>query len=222
MKLTWVTNNLWSKVGAVCLAVGLWFFVAGEETVEEHLKIPIKLILAEEMVVTEQEIRSLDVFVKSRKEILDQLSTSDLVCKIDLSSYTEPQTMIFSVDKGDIPLSNKEVNIVKITPDRVRVKIDRLVKRVMPIHVVTEGEAAPGYEVAGFIIDPVSTMVRAPEGYLKDREYIDTEPVDITGRQKSFRKMTTLRPLAVSGESKSVQSVEVVVRIEEKAKGKKK
>lgn len=213
----WFTNNLWIKFWALILAVSLWFYVAGEETVESDFKIPMQLVLAEGMVVTEQDAKEISIFIRGRKDIISKLPKNELVCKIDLSAYKEPQTIIFPIDRKILPL-DPEVNILEMHPEHVLIKIDRLVQKVMPVRVETFGEPAPGYKVGGFIIDPISALIKGPEGYLKDMVYIDTEPVDVTGRQKSFKKMVPIKSIPSVGEKTPPQFIEVVVKIEENLK----
>lgn len=217
MKINLLTDNLFIKMWALVLAVGLWFYVAGEETVQTDLKIPIQLVLASGMVVTEQKIDVINISVSGRKEVISKLTEKELVSQIDLTSYTEPKTVVFSIERKYLPLA-PEVNILQMVPERLEVKIDRLEQKVMPVRVETFGEPAPGYKVEGFIIDPISALVKGPEGYLKDLVYIDTEPVDVTGRQKSFRKMVPLKSIPMLGEKSPPQFVEVVVKIGETPK----
>lgn len=218
MKITLIiVHNLWIKVWALVLAIGLWFYVAGEETIQAGLKIPIQLVLASDMVVTEQGVDAINISVSGRKEVISKLTERELVSQIDLTSYTEPKTVVFSIERKYLPL-DPGVNILQMVPERLEVKIDRLVQKVMPVRVETFGEPATGYKVDGFIIDPISALVKGPEGYLKGLVYIDTEPVDVTGRQKSFKKMVPLKSIPMFGEKSPPQFVEVVVKIGEIAR----
>lgn len=212
MRTNWIAHNFWMKTGALILAAGLWFYVAGEETIHTDLKIPVHLMLAEDMVVTEQKIDILTVSVSGRKDVITGLSGEDIVCKVDFTKYTEPQTVIFSIERRFLPL-DPEVSVIGIIPENIEVKIDKLMQKVMPVKVATEGQPAPGYKVEGFVIDPISAVVRGPEGVLKDMLYIDTEPVDVTGRQKSFKKMVPLKFITMAGDKAPPQFVEVVVKI---------
>lgn len=214
MRTTWLTHNFWIKLGAFVLAIGLWFYVAGEETVQTDLKIPIQFVLAEGMVITEQKIDLLTISVSGRRDVISKLAEGELVCKVDFTNYKEPLTRAFTVERDLLPL-DPEITVLEIIPESLEVKIDRLVQKVMPVRVVTEGESAPGYKVEGFVIDPISAIIKAPSGYLKDMLYIDTEPVDVTGRQKSFRKMVPLKSVPMVGEKAPPQFVEVVVKIAE-------
>lgn len=216
MSITWLVHNFWIKIGALILAISLWLYVAGEETIQAGLKIPIQFELANGMVVTEQKVDVLTISVKGRKEIISKLAEGELICEIDFtgSNYIERQTISFSVDRKYLPLS-PEINVLEIIPDSLEVKIDKLVQKVLPIRVVTEGDPAPGYKVEGFVIDPISAIVKGPEDYLKDMVYIDTEHVDVTGRLKSFRKMVLLKSIPMGGDKAPPQFVEVVVKIVE-------
>lgn len=210
--MTILTHNSWIKLGALILAVSLWFYVAGEETVQTDLKMPIQFVLADGMVIAEQRVDSITISVSGRKDVISRLSEEELVCKVDFTKYTEQKTVAFFIEKKYLPL-DPEIAVLNIIPNTLEVKIDRSVQKIMPIKVVTEGEPAPGYRVESFVIDPISAIVKGPEEYLKDMLYIDTEPVDVTGRQKSFKKMVPLKPISLVGEKTPPQFVEVVVKI---------
>lgn len=212
MRTTWLTHNFWIKIGALILASSLWLYVAGEETVQAELKIPIDFVLAEGMVVTEQVVDMITVSVSGRKDIISKLAEEELVCKVDFTNYEEPLIRAFTVERGILPL-DPEISVLGIIPNSLEVKIDKLIQKVVPIKVMTEGEPAPGCKVEGFVIDPISAIIKGPEGYLKDMVYIDTEPVDVTGRLKSFKKMVPLKSIPMIGEKAPPQFVEVVVKI---------
>lgn len=212
MKVELLTHNLWMKLGALLLAVALWFYVAGEERVEAELKIPVQLSLAEGMVVTEQDTTELELLVRGRKEVISRLAEKELLSRIDFGGHTEPEKIIFHVERENIPVS-AEITVLRIVPTKLVVKIDKLAEKVLPVQVLTEGTPAPEYKLEGFALDPVSALVKGPEGYLKDLEYIKTESIDITGRRKSFKKMVPLEPTPIIGEKMPPQFVEVVIRI---------
>ena len=86
----------------------------------------------------------------------------------------------------------------------------------MPVNVVSQGNPARGCKLEGFTVDPVSVVVEGPEGYLKKLKNINTEPIYIIGRQKSFKKMVQLEPIPLAGRSLPVHFVEVTVNIRPK------
>ena len=98
MKVNWLIHNFWLKLGALLLAFGLWLYVAGEEKVEVELKIPIRLKLAEGIVVTKQDVSGLRIFGVGRKEVISKLMEKQISYDIDFSKYIKPQTVIFPID----------------------------------------------------------------------------------------------------------------------------
>ncbi len=214
MNIKWIQNNFWMKIGSVVLAVSLWLYVAGEGTVAVELKIPLNFELSPGMVISEQKFDSINVYVSGRKELISKLTEKKLVSNIDLASYKDPQIIVINIDKKNLPFGS-EVDVMQIRPEKLEIKIDRLMQKVMPIRVITEGEPATGYKIDGFIVDPISALVKGPESYLKDLIYIDTEPVDVTGRQKSFKRYVSLVSIPMGGNKVPPQSIEVVVKIDQ-------
>jgi YbbR domain-containing protein len=212
MKLVVIKNNLWAKISAVILAIGLWLYIAGEETIEVELNLPLNIEIGQNMVVSEQKAELINVYARGRKELISKLAEEKLASNIDLTSYKERTSLVIPIERKNLPFE-PDVDVMQIRPEKVELKIDRLIQKVLPIRVITEGEPAPGYEVEGFIIDPISAMVRGPEDFIDNLVYIDTEPVDVTGRQKSFKRYVSLKDIPMFGNKVPPQSIEVVVKI---------
>ena len=212
MKLMWLKHNWWLKIGALILAVILYLYVAGEETIETVFKIPVQLELAVEMAVTEQSADEVDVIIRGRRELIDRMTRDDLVCLIDLTAYTESGNIVFPIERKFLSLDT-DFTVIKIRPEHLKIKIDRLIQKVLPVKLVTIGGPAPGYRMVGFVIDPVSALMKGPQSYLQDRSYMETESIDITGRRKSFKKMVPLKSVPMEGSKTPPQFVEVVIQI---------
>lgn len=219
MKTNWLVHNFWTKLGALILAIVLWFYVAGEERVEKEFRVPVRFYLNEGMVITEQDVSELNVLTGGRKEVVSGLQEKEILVTIDFRKpiYAEPQKIVFSINRGNIPLK-PEISVLKIVPESVAVRIDRQAEKALPVEVVTKGVPAPGYKLEGFVLDPVSTMVNGPSEYLNTLSHIKTEAIDITGRRKTFKRMIPLELIPVIGERPPPQFVEVVVMIGEEKK----
>ncbi len=210
MKTSWITNNIWIKLGALLLAIALWFYVAGEERIEAKLKIPFKFGLAPNIIIARLGAPEIEMHVRGRK---DQIAKAESIsCDFNLSNYQEAQTLILPVERKNFNLP-PEISILKMTPTTLKVEIDRLGEKVVPVRVVSKGDPAPGHSLAGFVIDPVTISVIGPEEYINKLKYIETEPVDITGRRKSFRKMVPLQSIPMIGKEAPAQFVEVIAKI---------
>lgn len=214
MKLTLITNNLLVKISSILLATVLWFYVAGEERVETQFAVALDFNLADGMVISELSVSEIEILVRGRKDMVAGLK--NIRCVLDLKNYTEPQTLILPIDSDNINI-NPEVTILKIHPTKVKIKIDKLSEKVVPVRVATKGLPAQGYEIKGFVTDPVNIAVYGPQDYLKNLKYIETSTVDITGRRKSFRKMISLKSIPMIGKKATTQFVEVIIRIKPKA-----
>lgn len=210
MNISWIKNNIWIKVGALVLAIILWFYVAGEERIETKLTIPIEFQLSENMVVYEQEMSFIEVIVNGRKDLISKVE--NVSSSFDLRDYKEPQTVTFQIQREDIPIA-PEIKVIQMFPSRLMVKIDKLTEKKLPIKAIITGESAYGFSVDGTLLDPVSSIVIGPEQLLSDMKYIETEPVDITGRRKSFRKMVRLKMIPLKGHQVPPQFVEVIIKI---------
>jgi len=74
----------------------------------------------------------------------------------------------------------------------ITIRIDKEIKKELPIVVFVEGEAAPGFHVNGASASPHKAVLRGPQYILDDIEHISTNPIDIAGASESFKKEITL------------------------------
>lgn len=210
MKTSWLINNLLIKLGSLLLAVALWFYVAGEARIEVKLKVPIQFQLATDMVIAQLETPEIEILVRGRKD--DIAKAENISCHFNLNKYQDPQTLIMPVDRKNFNL-RPETSILKIKPTMLKIEIDKVAEKIVPIRVTSKGEPAPGHMLAGFDIDPVTIPISGPEEYIQKLKYIETEPVDITGRRKSFRKMVPLQSVPMIGREAPTQFVEIIAKI---------
>ena len=87
-------RHLGLKFLSVGIALGLWFTVAGERTVERMLLVPLELMNPpDQLVMVESPPGSVEVRVRGASGRLSQLSPGAVVAMIDLSLAKEGRTL---------------------------------------------------------------------------------------------------------------------------------
>ena len=133
---------------------------------------------------------------------------SPVVPASDTVLVTGPQAEVDSVTKvtGTIDVTARTSSVdqaVRLTPrnDRgflvqrvslepsitgVTIEIEQeRFSRSVAVSVVTEGDPAIGYNVVSVSVDPTTVTVRGTESFITGTDSIDTEPVDISGADKT-------------------------------------
>ena len=83
-------------------------------------------------------------------------------------------------------------------------------------HIV--GEVPPGYEIERVVLHPDKVVIHGPRSKLESQTTIHSLPIDVNGRQTSFRERVELTMDALLDVPANRRWVEVDVRIREKAK----
>jgi YbbR domain-containing protein len=128
----WPFRHLGLKLLSVALALLLWMVVAGEETVERGLRIPLELQQFPSDLELNGEPPSLvDARVRGASGMLSRLSSGDVVAVIDLRGAHEGRRLFpLTKDQVRVPFG---VEIVQVTPATVALVFERRTSKPMPV-----------------------------------------------------------------------------------------
>ena len=147
-------NNAGIKILSVLFAIMLWLLVINTEdpVVTRNFK-DIKV-----QVINEEEISEIDkvyeiveggtvnITVKGRRTILDQLSSNDFIATADLAKLSD----VYAVKIQVLPTKSslkEEISITCNGNDTLKVKLEAKETKQVPVTIVTQGTPANVYEV---------------------------------------------------------------------------
>jgi YbbR domain-containing protein len=184
-------RHLGLKFLSVAVALGLWFTVAGEQTVERSLRIPLELRnRPERLELVEGPPATVEVRVRGTSGLLGQLSQGDVVAMIDLS-LAKPGHRFFHLTRTQVRVPFG-VEVVDVTPGTISLRFEPMQSRKVPVVPLIEGEPAPGYVVGKVSVDPATAEVAGPESALQRLKEADTEPVSVSGARATIREAVTI------------------------------
>ncbi len=184
-------RHLGLKFLSVGIALGLWFTVAGERTVERMLQVPLELINPpEQLVLVESPPGFVDVRVRGASGRLSQLSPGAVVAMIDLSLAKEGRTYAHLTPSQ--VRADAGIEVVEVKPGSVPLKFEKSVSRSVPVVPPVEGEPAPGFVAGEPTIEPATVEVSGPESAMKRLKEATTEPVSVSGRRSQVREEVTI------------------------------
>ncbi|HYF93874.1 MAG TPA: CdaR family protein [Symbiobacteriaceae bacterium] len=119
--------------------------------------------------------------------------------------------------KTVVPL-NAENKPVDLPEQRIRILLqwtEQPPGKTFAVKPVTKGDLPPGYTLVSIGTQPESVQVRAATlgGRLPDQAVVETEPIDLTGKNKSFTGTVRLNPPA--GTTVTTYTVNFTVNISE-------
>jgi hypothetical protein len=208
-------RNLSLKLLALAIAVGVWFALSGqrrERISERSYRIPLSLInIPARTMVASPLPGGVDVRVRGSFTALRQLEPEKLEAVIDLRS-APPGERLYRFVPEDINVP-PEVEIIAIAPAEVRVALDRVGEKLLPIVPALSGEVAAGSRVVDVTADPRIARVVGPATALEKMEGVGTEPISLANRASTFSATTTVHPNSPGVRVREGQVVDVTVRI---------
>src|SRR6266851_954748 len=191
MKPIWPFRHFGLKVLSLGLAVSLWIVVAGEETVERGLRVPLELQQFPPGLELQGEPPStVDVRVRGASGALGRISSGDIVAVLDLRGARAGRRL-FHLTPGHVraPFGT---DVMQVTPSTVAMVFENSASRKVPIEPDVEGEPAPGYMIGKMTVDPETVEVVGPESAVNRAPNALTEPVSVDGARETVQESVTV------------------------------
>ena len=208
----WLFRHLGLKLFSVLLGILLWMVIAGEETVERGLRIPLELQQFPSGLELDSEPPSLvDVRVRGSSGTLSRLSSGDLVAVLDLHG-TRVGRRLFALtpDQVRVPFG---VEIVQVTPATVALVFENSATKQVPVTPTLDGKPAAGFIVGKWSVDPPTVDIVGPESAVHQATEALTEPVSVGDARETVRGMVKVGMADSALRLKTSRSVVVEVQI---------
>jgi YbbR domain-containing protein len=173
-------HHLGLKLVSIALATLIWIAVAGEQTVERSLRIPLEFTnLPSQLEVVGEALTVVDVRVRGSSGALNRIAAGELVAVLDLRSARAGQRL-FHLGGEDVrtPFG---VDVVQVNPSTVSMNFEPSGSKMVPIVPTVEGEPADGFVVGTVTAEPSTVEVLGPVSVLSKLTQAITEPVTVTG-----------------------------------------
>jgi hypothetical protein len=183
----WPFRHLGLKLLSIAVAVLLWMVVAGEETVERGLRIPLELQQFPPGLELDGEPPSLvDARVRGASGTLGRLSVGDVVAVIDLrGAHVGRRLFPLTPDQVRVPFG---VEIVQVTPPTVALVFEKSASKQVPVEPRLEGKPAAGFVVGRRTVDPATVEIVGPDSAVERATEALTEPVSVNGAREAVRE----------------------------------
>ncbi len=189
--ISWLVNNWALKLVSLILAIGFWFYVVGEESIEFTKTIPIEILSPnEKLSIIKSSNSFLEVTFQSPRHLFSALSSANITARHKIQGAEKAGEYSFNVQSSDFSLPAPEIRITKIFPLYITVTLDEMIVKKLSVTVDRVGDPAFGYRVDEKIIDldPNAVLVEGPKAVLEKMDTIKTEPIQLVGRVRSFRR----------------------------------
>ena len=200
------------KVLSFGLAVLLWMVVAGNETVERGLRIPLELQQFPQGLELQSEPPALvDIRVRGSSDTLSQMGQGEIVAVLDLRS-ARPGRRLFQLTPEQVrtPFG---VEVVQVAPASIVLVFETSATKRVPVVPSVEGDPAPGFVRGTLTSDPPMVEITGPDSAVKQTTEALTEPVSIAGATADVTENVTVGVLDPALRVKNPRQAAVTVQI---------
>lgn len=205
-------NNIGLKAISLLLALLLWLQVAGQQTVQQKLDLPVVFVnMAPEMEISNDYVRRVDVVLSSRRGT-SNFEDGSLTVKIDLRGSTPGAEKSYPLTADNISDRPSGVEVVSISPTSIRLLLENTIRKNIEVVPELVGEPAEGFQVTK-VTAPWVTII-GPQSRVQEVSEAQTEPIGITGLSSTLESNVAVDIGEVALRMEPA-SVDIVVTIEE-------
>ncbi len=182
------SSKMWLRIISLILGFSLWAYISGSRQIKMVTKaftVPIYFEnITDNVILMEDVFYEVNVQLRGPEKTIRTLDLKDLYVSIDLENKA------FGIHS--IPLTErmihrpKGIQVVGITPNTVQFRIERKLKKLLPVKPTIVGNVAEGFEIKKVLPSPPALELEGPASEFQKRDYISTEPIDVSGKTTSF------------------------------------
>jgi len=205
-------NNIGLKAISLLLALLLWLQVAGQQTVQQKLALPVDFVnMAPETEISNDYVRRVDVVLSSRQGT-SNFEDGSLTVRIDLRGSIPGAEKSYPLTADNISGRPSGVEVVSISPTSIRLLLENTVRKSIAVVPELVGEPAEGFQVTK-VQAPRVTII-GPQSRVQEVSEAQTEPIRITGLSSTLVSNVAVDIGEVALRMEPV-SVDIIVTIEE-------
>jgi len=188
--------NTGFQIISLVLAVILWLYAVGEQSVEVTLRVPLQVYPPDggRMAVLSSSQQDVTLRLSVSRNLLSVITQQSIKAVHRIKGVDKAGEYNFRIEPRDIAIPPGNARILGIYPEAVTVTLDEVIVQKFPIQVDLAGDPAQGYAVdkEGVRLEPEAVLIEGPKGKLEKLKMILTEIVNVVGRTQSFRKKVRL------------------------------
>ena len=165
---------------SLALAVVLWYFVGGDDTVDKNVLVPVEVInLPRDLVISNQFKREIEVTISGPRSLVLKIEKGDITRQVDLA-HAVPGTMVINNENHLIPVP-RGMKVLRTQPDSIIFSLDKLIQKQLSVKPVTKGAPASQYVLQHIVMKPETISITGPQAVLAQLDVLQTKVIDVSG-----------------------------------------
>jgi YbbR domain-containing protein len=210
------TTNWVLKLVALGMAILLWMGVRASEPEQAAFPgIPVEVDVRDpDWELTRFEPRTVRLIVLGPTGELMTLASDPprIILPVEHVSDTL-QSQVVPLQWVQLPNGIRDVRVVELQPDTIRLHYERLASHTIPVQVRTTGTPAEGFTLATVNTNPAVMLARGRAARLAEIDSIPLLPVDISGLRSTTNVPTAVDTAAIPGVTVTPNEVNVILRV---------
>jgi YbbR domain-containing protein len=210
-----IFRNLGTKLLALAIAILVWFVFSAqqrERISERSYRIPLSIAnVPPGTLIASPLPPTIEVRVRGPFTALRQLDPVKLEAVVDLADAPRGEK-IHRLAPEDINVP-EAVEVIAIAPSEIRVALDTIAEKTLPIVARLTGKPAEGFEVDEVMVEPRVARLNGPASALSAISTVETDPISLANHASSFSEPATVIADAPGVRVREGQVVTVTVRL---------
>lgn len=194
--IRFLTRDLGAKLISLILAIGLWYYAVGEEAVEIKRVVPVEIQLAnKQLSILKTSNQSVQVTLGVPRGMLSSVASEEIRAFHEVGPEVKTSgEYTFRIEPREVRLQSPYIRVLKIEPETVHLTLNEVIIQKLEVKPNFLGEPAFGYKVKSeeIQLNPNAILLEGPKEQLEKLNSVQTEPIDLVGRTRSFRKTVKL------------------------------
>ena len=208
-----VTENLGLKLLALALAVALWAAVGSDPVTEATFRVPLEFINVPSNLEVLADQSNVQLWARGPSHLLRQSAAGDFAVRVNVAPITAPGERTLSLDPGSVA-APASLRVIQLMPSEVRVTLERIVSKDVPIDPQFSGAPALGYRVKQFRVKPSLARISGPGSHVSSITSASTDPIELSRLTGTKTFLTTAYVSDPLVRFLRPSSVEVTVEVE--------
>ncbi len=210
-----IFRNLGTKLLALAIAILVWFVFSAqqrERISERSYRIPLSIAnVPPGTLIASPLPQTIEVRLRGPFTALRQLDPVKLEAVVDLADATRGEG-IHRLGPEDINVP-EAVEVIAIAPSEIRIALDTIAEKTLPIVARVTGKPADGFEVVDVAVEPRAARLNGPASALSAMKAVETDPILLANRAATFSEPATVIADAPGVRVREGQVATVTVRI---------
>lgn len=188
-----IERNWPAKIISVAAAIILFLFYRATNLEERFFSVPLDIIINESYAVTSTVASSVKVSLRGSEENIFLILEDDIQVYADFSEHSSEGQFRAPVKftKSGSARNIEELEI-RLEPPEIKLELERKIAKSVMIEPLLTGYPEKGHELDQYILSTEVAIVEGPASHVEQLEFIQTEEINLEGRNEDFYVRTRL------------------------------